>query len=215
MEISAERVEELSRRLGRTLVLHGDAADEALLANEGISSMDFFIAVTNDDETNIVACLVAKAMGARRVLALINRGVYANLVQSDRIDIALSPGQVVMGDILTHVRRGDVVAVHSLRHGAAEAMEIIVHGDSKASKVVGRRIDQLALPKGAVIAALLRPTPPAPEETGKRNASADAYRVLLAPETQILSQDHVVILMAGRKSVVEVEKLFAVNIFFT
>lgn len=214
VELSGERVEHLSRRLSHTLVLHGDAADEALLANEGIGGMDFFAALTDDEETNIVACLLAKKMGARRVLALINRGVYANLVQSDRIDIALSPGQVVLGDLMTQVRHGDVVAVHSLRHGVAEVIEIVVHGDLGTSKVVGRRLDQLQLPKGALVGAVLRPAPQGQGRSSARNGALPAFQVLLATHTQIQAGDHVILLLADRKSVVQVEKLFSVGVYF-
>ncbi len=129
IESNEERAKELGSSLANALVLHGDATDETLLAAENIDDMDFFLALTNDDENNIMSSLLAKSLGARRVLALINRRAYADLLQADRIDIAISPAQVSIGSLLAHVRRGDVAAVHSLRRGAAEALEFVVHGD--------------------------------------------------------------------------------------
>jgi trk system potassium uptake protein TrkA len=85
--------------------------------------MDLFLALTSDDEDNIMAAMLAKRLGARRVMALINRRAYADMMQGSTIDIAVSPAQTVIGELLAHVRRGDVVAVHSLRRGAAEALE--------------------------------------------------------------------------------------------
>lgn len=216
IELDSERVKDLAYRLGRTLLLQGDAADEALLANEGIRSMDFFLAMTDDEETNIVACLLAKKMGARRVLALINRGVYANLVQSDRIDIVVSPAQIALGALMTHVRRGDVAAVHTIRHGVAEALEVVVHGDAATSKVVGRRVEQLPLPKGVSIGAIVRPNQAANRgESGPQPSDAGGYQVLMAHRhTQIQSDDHVIVFLDDRKSVTPLEKLFEVGIFF-
>ena len=101
---------------------NADSTDEELLENENVRDTDLFLALTSDDEDNIMACLLAKRMGAKRVLALINRRAYADLVQGTQIDIALSPAQTVIGELLAHVRRGDVEAVYSLRRGAAEAL---------------------------------------------------------------------------------------------
>ena len=124
--------------------------------DENIAEMDLFVAVTNDDENNIMSSLLAKRMGARKVIALINRSSYVNLVQAGQIDIAISPAQATIGTLLARVRRGDCVAVHSLRRGAAEALELVAHGDRKSSKVVGRKVEELDLPKGATIGAIVR-----------------------------------------------------------
>src|SRR5207344_2697433 len=146
----------IGRRLERTLVLAGDVTDEELLRSENIGEMDVYCAVTNDDENNIMSSLLAKRLGARKVIALINRGSYVNLLQSGQIDIAISPAQQTIGTLLAHVRRGDCAVVHSLRRGAAEALELIAHGDPAASRVVGRRIEEIDLPKDASIAAIVR-----------------------------------------------------------
>ncbi len=156
IEFSKTGAERLAAELDKTLVLSGDVTDEELLETENIGEMDVYCALTNDDENNIMSSLLAKRMGARKAIALINRNSYVNLVQSGEIDIAISPAQATIGTLLAHVRRGDCAAVHSLRRGAAESLELIAHGDAKSSKVVGRRVEQIDLPKGTTIGAIVR-----------------------------------------------------------
>lgn len=188
----------LAQELGKTLVLVGDATDEELLLTENIEEMDVFVAVTNDDETNIMAALLAKRKGARKVISLINRASYVDLVQSGQIDVAISPAQATIGGLLTHVRRGDVAVVHSLRRGAAEALEMIAHGDRKTSRVVGRAIAEIELPKGATIGAIVR--------NGK---------VLIAHhDTVIESEDHVILFVVNKRMISKIERLFQVGIGF-
>jgi trk system potassium uptake protein len=190
-----------------TLVLNGDATDEDLLIDEAVAEMDLFIAVTNDDENNIMAALLAKRLGARRVVALINRKAYADMMQGSRIDIAIAPSQATISDLLTHVRRGDVAQVHSLRRGAAEALEAIAHGDVKSSKVVGRRVEEIDLPKGATIGAIVREV----DAGGGRTQS----RVIIAHhDTLIESEDHVIVFVANKRQIQKVEKLFQVGVGF-
>jgi trk system potassium uptake protein TrkA len=209
IESRADRCEYLTTQLGDdVLVLHGDSTDEDLLESEQVDECDLFVALTSDDEDNIMSCLLAKRMGARRVLALINRRAYAELVQGTQIDIALSPAQTVIGELLAHVRRGDVEAVHSLRRGAAEALEAVARGDRKTSKVVGRRIDEIALPKGAVIGAIVR---------GAVDAAAgvDGREVIIPHhDTRIEADDHVIVFVPRKRMVREVEKLFQVGATF-
>ncbi|RYY71570.1 MAG: Trk system potassium transporter TrkA, partial [Comamonadaceae bacterium] len=138
------------------LVLQGDGTDEELLGDENVDAIDMFLALTSDDEDNILSAMLAKRLGARRVLALINRRAYVDLIQGSTIDIALSPAQTVIGELLTHVRRGDVVAVHSLRRGAAEALEGVARGDRRTSRLVGRRIEEIAWPAGVTVGAIVR-----------------------------------------------------------
>jgi len=160
--------------------------------------MDLFCALTNDDENNIMAALLAKRMGARKVIALINRGAYVDLVQGGEIDIAISPSQATIGTLLTHVRRADVTAVHSLRRGAAEALELIAHGDAKSSRVVGRRIDEIDLPPGVSIGAIVR-----------------GEQVLIAHhDTVVEPEDHVIIFAINKELIPKVEKLFQVAMGF-
>ncbi len=198
IESNLERCKQIAESLERTIVLHGDAADEELLLEENIEDTDVFCAVTNDDEANILSAMLAKRLGARKAMALINRTAYVDLVQSGPIDVAISPQQATIGTLLKHVRRGDVVMVHSLRRGAAEAIEAIAHGDQNSSKVVGRAIEAINLPKGASIGAIVR-----------------GDQVLIAHhDTVIESEDHVILFLQDRLRVPEVEKLFQVGVTF-
>jgi len=208
LEVDARRAESLASLLPKTLVLRGDTTDEKLLENEGIDEMDLFVALTNDDEDNIMSASLAKRMGARRTLALINRKSYVDLVQGGPIDIAISPAHTSIGSLLAHVRRGDVVAVHSLRRGAAEALEIIAHGNPRDSKVVGRRIEEIPLPKGASIGALVRDE--------KRGDGKVIRRAVIIPhhDTLVEQGDHVIIFCTHKQLVRKVEKLFQVGFTF-
>jgi len=189
----------LSEQLSRAIVLQGDAADENLLRQENIEHMDVFCAVTNDDEANILSAMLAKRMGARKVMALINLVSYVDLVESSGIiDVAISPQQATIGSLLTHVRRGDVAKVHSLRRGAAEAMEAVAHGDYKSSKVVGRRVEEIRLPPGATIGAIAR---------------SDEV-IICHHDTVIEADDHVILFLVDKKRVPEVERLFSVGATF-
>lgn len=198
IECDKQRAQKVAEELTRTIVLHGDVADENLLLEENIESMDVFCAVTNDDEANILSAMLAKRLGARKVMALINRHAYVDMVQSGTVDIAISPQQATIGSLLRHVRRGDVVMVHSLRHGAAEAIEAVAHGDSSSSKVVGKAVETIDLPKGTSIGAIVR-----------------GEEVLIAHhDTVIQSEDHVIMFLADKKRISEVERLFQVGITF-
>lgn len=205
-----KRCEYLAGELSATLVLAGDATDEDLLAGEHVQDMDLFIALTNDDEDNIMASLLARKMGARRVIALINRRAYGDLMQGGQIDIAIAPAQATIGELLAHVRRGDIIAVHSLRHGAAEAIEAVAHGAAGSSRVIGKRVEEIDLfsadgrgsGTGVFIGAIVR---------GK----ADAARVLMAHhDTMIEAEDHVIVFVTNRRMIPKVEKLFQVQAGF-
>jgi trk system potassium uptake protein TrkA len=198
IEHDRRRSKQVAEYLPETIVLHGDAADENLLLEENIEDTDVFCAITNDDEANILSAMLAKRLGARKVMSLINRAAYVDLVQSGAIDIAISPQQATIGSLLTHVRRGDVVMVHSLRRGAAEAIEAIAHGDKSSSKVVGRRIDELKLPTGTSIGAIVR-----------------GDEVLMAHHDVVIeAEDHVILFLIDKRKVVDVERLFQVAVTF-
>ncbi|RMD71285.1 MAG: Trk system potassium transporter TrkA [Gammaproteobacteria bacterium] len=194
-----KRTQKLSEALHNTIVLLGDAADENLLIEENIENTDVFCAVTNDEEANILSAMLAKRLGARRVMALINRPAYVELVESSSIiDIAISPQQITIGSLLAHVRRGDIVMVHSLRRGAAEAIEAIAHGDPQTSKVVGRAIEAIPLPPGTTIAAIVR-----------------GDEVLMAHHDIVIEpEDHVILFLVDKKYIPEVERLFQVKATF-
>lgn len=197
IEKDSGRAAKLAERLDKTIVLEGDAADEDLLLEENIENSDVFIAVTNDDEANILSSMLAKRLGARRVMSLINRPSYVDLVESS-IDLAISPQQVTIGALLTHIRRGDIVAVHALRRGTAEAIEIVAHGDSKTSRVVGRRVTEIKLPPGTTIGALVR--------------KEEVFMSL--SDTVVEADDHLIMFVTDKRYVPAVEKLFQVGLHF-
>ncbi len=198
IETNYERCVELSESLVKTFVLHGNAANKDMLLEENIEETDVFIAVTNDDEANIMASMLAKRIGARKVMSLISNPDYVDLIQGGEIDIAISPQQTTIGSLLTHIRKGDVVNVHALRRGAAEAIEAIAHGDNRSSKVVGKRLDEIALPTGTTIGAIVR----------------DQEVLIAHDHIRIQSDDHVILFLVDKRKVKEVEKLFQVGLTF-
>ncbi|TXH01487.1 MAG: Trk system potassium transporter TrkA [Rhodocyclaceae bacterium] len=212
-----ERAEVIANEFESTLVLLGDATDEELLERENIAEMDLFLAVTNDDEDNIMSGSLAKRLGCKRVVALINRRAYADMIEGGPIDIGISPAQVSIGTLLAHVRQGDVAEVHSLRRGAAEALELIAHGDEKTSKVVGRKIGEVDWPHGVTVAALVRNFDKAVVvgQTDDWTAITRHGEVVIAHhDTVILPGDHVIVFCTRKKLVKKVEKLFQVGFHF-
>ena len=207
IEYSKTGAERLAAELDRTLVLAGDVTDEELLDSENVADMDVYCAVTNDDENNIMSSLLAKRKGARKVIALINRGSYVNLVQAGQIDIAISPAQATIGTLLAHVRRGDCAVVHALRRGAAEALELVAHGDPESSRVVGRTIEQLELPRGVTIGAIVRKAR-APAKNGEHEVIIAHHDTLIEPD------DHVIVFVVNKRMVPAIEKLFQVDVRF-
>jgi trk system potassium uptake protein TrkA len=192
IERDARRARRVSEVLENSIVLNGDAADEELLLEENIDSTDVFVAVTNSEEANILSAMLAKRLGAHKVMALINKPSYADLMESGSIDVAISPQTITIGSLLAHVRRGDVVQVHALKRGAAEALEAIVHGSESSSRVVGRRVEEIRLPEGAAIGAIVR-----------------GDEVIMAHhDTVVRADDHVIVFLADRRHVEAVERLF-------
>ena len=198
IESNPLRAKAIAEEFKHAYVLLGDAADEDLLREENIENTDVFCALTNADEANIISSMLAKRLGAKTVMALINRAAYVDLVQRDIIDIAISPQQATIGSLLAHIRRGDVVKVHSLRRGAAEAIEAIAHGDRNSSRVVGRNIEEIGLPQGTNIGAIVR---------GK-----DV--IMVHHDTIIEPEDHVILVVTDKRRVSDVERLFQVNVTF-
>ena len=198
IEMSPARCRHLSDTLDSTVVLQGSASDRDLMLEENIADADIFLALTNDDEANIMSSLLAKRLGAGKVMTIINNPAYVDLVQGGEIDIAISPQLATIGTLLAHVRRGDIVSVHSLRRGAAEAIEAVAHGDAKSSKVVGKAIADINLPPGTTIGAIIR-----------------AEEVMIAHDnTLIESGDHVILFVVDKKHIRDVEKLFHVGLSF-
>ena len=193
IEVNLERATFLSEQLNHTVVLSGSASDQELLLDENIDKTDVFIALTNDDEVNIMASLLAKRLGAKKVMTLITNPVYANLMQGGEIDVAISPQLATTSSVLAHVGRGDTGVVHSLRRGAAEALEFIVHGDVNNSKVVGKEIGNLVMPVGTTVAALVR----------------DSEVIIAHHDVIIKNNDHVIVVVINKNKTKAVEKLFA------
>jgi trk system potassium uptake protein TrkA len=198
IEKNYDRCRFLSEDLKRTIVLNGSASDKDLLVSENIEDCDVYCALTNDDEANIMASLLAKRLGAHTVITLITSPAYVDLMQGGEIDVAISPQQIAIGTLLTHVRRGDVANVHSLRRGAAEAIELIAHGDSESSRVVGRRMDEINLPDGVSTGAVVRND-----------------KVLIAHRDLVIeTDDHVILFFVDKSKIRVVEKLFQVGFTF-
>jgi trk system potassium uptake protein TrkA len=192
IERDPKRARKISELLEHAIVLQGDAADEELLIEENIDSVDVFAALTNSEEANILSAMLARRLGAHKVMALINKPSYTEMVESGSIDIAISPQTITIGSLLAYVRRGDVVRVHSLRRGAAEALEAVVHGDERSSRIVGRMVAQVPLPEGASIGAVVR-----------------GDEVIMAHhDTVVHSGDHVILFLADRRHLEAVERLF-------
>ena len=192
------RAEAIAENLEKAIVLVGDCADEELLREEAIDTTDVYCVLTNDDEANILSSMLAKQMGAEKVIAIINRPSYVDLVESSTIDIAVSPQQITIGALLTHIRRGNMVRIHSLRRGAAEAIEAVALGDKRSSKVVGRAIEDINLPTGTTIPAVVR-----------------GEEVIIAHhDTVILENDHVILFVPDKRQIAAVERLFQVGAIF-
>jgi trk system potassium uptake protein TrkA len=197
IEKSYSRCRVLSERLKRSIVLNGSASEPQLLSSENIEATDVFCALTDNDESNIMMSMLAKRMGAKKVITLIANPAYADLV-GDEIDIAISPQQITIGSLLTHIRKGDISNVHSLRRGAAEAIEVTAHGDAYSSRVVGRRLDEINLPDGVTIGAIVR----------EKEVIIAHSHIVVDPD------DHVILFLVDRSKINAVEKLFAVGFGF-
>jgi trk system potassium uptake protein TrkA len=198
IERDAGRCQYLAKSLISTIVLRGDAGNADLLREEDIENTDVFCALTNDEEANILSAILAKRLGVRKTIAIVNSPSYVDLVQDTEIDIAVSPAQVTIGALLTHIRRGDVETVHSLRRGAAEAIELSVHGDSRSSRVIGRPMGKLVLPPGASIGVIAR----------------QGRLIFPHHDTLIEQEDRIVLFLADKRQITAVERLFHVSFSF-
>ena len=198
LEMDPKRAMMISDELDDAIVLQADASNKNLLVEENIDQMDVFIAVTNKDEANIMSAMLAKRLGAKKTMVLINRPAYSDLVQGGEIDIAVSPQHTTTSSLLTHIRKGDVANVYTLRRGAAEAMEAVAHGTEDTSRVVGKAIGEIDLPKGTTIGAIVR-----------------GEKVIIAHHNIVIqSDDHVILFLVDKKYVPDVERLFQVDLTF-
>ncbi|MGJ8514788.1 Trk system potassium transporter TrkA [Carnimonas bestiolae] len=190
IEQDNERCQALAELFDDTVILNGSATSKRLLTDENIDECDIYCALTNDDEVNVMSSMLAKRLGARKVLALINNTAYVDLVQGAEIDIAISPEQATISSLLAYLRHGEVVNVQALRRGAAEAIELVIHGNSRHSSVVGRSIRELNLPEGATIGTVIR-----------------GDDVLFGKGSlRIEDGDHVILLVTDKRQLREVER---------
>jgi len=198
IELNNQRAEKIADYMHKAVVLNGDAADASLLLQENIENADVFCAVTEKDEINILSANLAKQLGAKRVMALVNKPAYVEHLEHRDINVIISPRVATIGSVLAHIRRGDVVAVHSLRRGRAEAIEAIAHGDEHSSKVIGKGVREIPFPPGTGVGAIVR----------------NQQVMIPNVDTIIEPEDHVIIFMDDKASITAVEALFQVDITF-
>jgi trk system potassium uptake protein TrkA len=152
-----DRCEMLSRELNRTIVLNGGGSDEELLKSENIENIDVFCALTNDDETNIMSAFLAKKLGAKKTIILVNNYTYINILPKNFVDIALSPQRLTVSMVLQHLAEGDVPqdVIFKMESGA-EAIEGIVHRNQFTKEYLGKPVAEIPLPENCVVAAVTR-----------------------------------------------------------
>jgi trk system potassium uptake protein TrkA len=192
IEKDQERAKKMANELTRTLVLLGNCMDESLLLDESIESTDLFCSVTELDGVNIIASSLAKSLGARRSICLLNQVSYAKLLPSTGIDVAVFPNQETLGSILKHVRHGDVAQVNSLCGGTAEAIEAVAHRHNGNNSVVGKLVKDIEFPTGIVLGALIR----------------NRQIMSIHHDTVFEEGDHVVMFAIDKKMVVTIENFF-------
>lgn len=192
IELNPDRTKKIASELDNTLVLQGDCTDESLLISESIDKTDLFCAITDHDGSNIISATLAKRLGARKSICLLNHASYVDLLDGTGIDVWVDPEQTTIGSILKHVRRGDVVQVNSLCGGRAEAIEAIAHGLAGSSNVIGKKVCEIDLPYGIVLGALVR----------------DDQPIMIHHDTVFEEGDHVIMFVMDKKLVKDVEKVF-------
>jgi trk system potassium uptake protein TrkA len=153
-EKDAGRCEKIAQLLERTVVVHGDGTDEATLIEENIEGTGAFLSLTGDDEDNIIGSLLARRLGAKKVVALINRLNYLSMAQRLGINTTVSPRLAAVDRILQFVRKGRVLSVTTFREEEAEAIELIA---AAGSKYVGKKLREVRFPRGAIVGAIARP----------------------------------------------------------
>lgn len=208
IELNRNTADRVADELENTIVIDGNASDRELMLRENIEHTEIYCAVTNDDEANILSAMLAKKLGAHRTMALTSNTAYVDILENSGIDILITPNFATIGELLRHMRRGDIKAVYSLRRGAAEALEIAVHGRKESSKVIGRTINELDLPPEVNVGAVLRgdevliANSDILQDDGKPITLQDNDRIILF------------VIDKGGKQISQVEKLFEVGITF-
>ena len=194
IEANPERAKVISENLLNTIVLEGNVSDKSLLHEENVEKSDVFVAVTNDDEANVMSCMLAKEMGAHKVIALINNEAYVDLVIGKGIDVAIAPSQITIGTFLSELAGDEVVKVHSLRRGAAEAIETIVKASTSGKEdVVGKELGNIKLPVGATIGAIIR-----------KNKAKIAH-----DDVKVREHDHIIVFLTDKKILPQILEIFS------
>ena len=198
IESDRTRSLQISEHLDRALVLHGSIMNDELLIAENIYQADLFCALTSVDEVNIMSSLLARQLGVRKVITLINNIRHLELFGGSRIDITFSPHEITISTVLNHIHHGDTTSAQPLHRFQAEAIEIVVHGDRETSKVVGKRLQEIELPEDVVVATIAR----------------DDKIIFAHPETTIHNNDHVLLIVLNRQRIADIERLFRVGLGF-
>ncbi len=192
IEANTERAERAASLLSRTVVLHGDVLDSEILEEAGVESTETVVAVTNDDETNILSCLLAKRHGSQRTMALINKPSYESLVNTLGIDVVIVPGNITVSTILLHVRRGRIHSVHTLREGFGELIEAEA---LETSPLVGPPLKDVKLPPGVLLGAIVR-----------------GGKMICPRSTTIVQPKDRIVLFAAKEAIRKVEQMFSVQL---
>ncbi|GKT12818.1 MAG: trk/ktr system potassium uptake protein [Thiomicrorhabdus sp.] len=183
----------VAETLDHTIIIHGDVSDKDLLLEENVDDIDLFIAVTNSDEANIISGMLAKKLGVKRVIALVNNQSYVELIQRNSIDIAISADSITTSNLLHYMRMGDTVKAVTLRRGAAEAMEVIAHGSENSSQIIGKKIGDIEWPADITIGCVIR----------------EDEVIIAHQQLEIEAEDHVILFLSERNSADEIAKLFS------
>ena len=188
-----QQAREVAEALDKTIIIHGDVSDKDLLLEENIDEIDLFVAVTNNDEANIISGMLAKKLGVRRVIALVNNQSYVELIQRNSIDVAISADSITTSHLLHYTRKGDTVKVATLRKGAAEAMEVVAHGSENSSQIIGKKIGEIKWPSDITVGCIIRED-----------------RVIIAHrDLEIAAEDHVILFLSNSENAAEIAQLFS------
>ena len=190
IEKNEDRAEYLSEVLDDVTIINADSSNEDILLEENIEHMDVFCALTNDDEANILSAMLAKKLGSKTVMSIINKTSYSDLVEKQEIDIIISPEDLTIGALLTHIRKGSILKAHSLMHGFLELLEIEVR-DNPDTKILGKNIGQLNLSENIVLCCIIR----------NNEFIFDSSNILLEQSDRLVC-------LVNKKDVKQIENLF-------
>ena len=191
IEADKERCVYLNEKLENSLILHGDSSDSELLEEENIDNMDLFCALTNNDEANVMSSLLAKKLGAKKIVSLVNKQNYLDLIkENEEVDITIAPTDIAIGVVLKNLSKKELVTAHSLKRGKAEAIEIVAKSSENAENIVGRDFGEISTPEGTVIAAI----------------SSDDKIKIAHHDVKVEENDHLIVFLSDSSKFEEVER---------